>query len=151
MTFRAVSGQLAGAAKARVVVAVGLIAIAAFSNLRMPIKTFGQLARGPTDGDAETYLARGRRLAPHLPPKGGIGYIAAPARLQTRTPLQGGRLTLLQHALAPRMIERFSGQSLVIFDCDEPTASPAVEVSEGWRLVVDLGDGLKLFNAAEHE
>jgi hypothetical protein len=151
MASRRVNGWLEGAARGRAVLAVGLIAIAALSNLRLPIKTFGQVARGPTDGDAQTYLARCRRLAPHLPRKGRIGYIAAPDELQARAPLHGGRLTLLQHALAPRMIQRFSGQSLVIFDCDVPTALPAPDQSRDWRLVVDLDDGLKLFCTTGHE
>jgi hypothetical protein len=151
MASRRANAWLEGTARGRVVVAVGLVAVAALSNFRMPIKTFGQFARGPTDGDAETYLARCRRLAPHLPPKGRIGYIAAANELQTRTPLQGGRLTLLQHALAPRMIQRFSGESLVIFDCDEPAALPALEQRRDWSLLVDLDDGLKLFSTTGHE
>jgi hypothetical protein len=151
MTTRRVNGWLEGAARGRAVLAVGLIAIAALSNLRMPIKMFGQFARGPTDGDAETYLARCRRLAPHLPRKVRIGYIAAANELQTRTPLQGGRLTLLQHALAPRLIQHFSGESLVIFDCDEPAALPSLDQRRDWRLLVDLDDGLKLFCTTGHE
>ncbi|HLJ12582.1 MAG TPA: hypothetical protein VKU82_15415, partial [Planctomycetaceae bacterium] len=60
-------------------------------------------------------------------------------------------LSLMQYALAPRMIERYSGQTLVIFDSDDAAARPDLAASRGWQLAADLQDGLKLYRTSRGE
>jgi hypothetical protein len=137
-----------GAARCRVVAAIGLIALAALLTIRWSIQTWGQVARGD---EVTHFLARCQRLGASLPATGRIGYIVRPQDVVLRKPIRRARLTLLQYALAPRVVEEFSDQELVIFDSDDPTAVPATAERGDWRLVADLDDGLKLFRTPERK
>ena len=54
-------------AKSRVWLAIGLITLAAFGTIRLPIRTFGELARGSTKEQAGGHFERLRQLDQQLP------------------------------------------------------------------------------------
>jgi hypothetical protein len=130
---------------------VVLIAFAALTTIRWPIKTLGQVVRAPAGDEVTLFLARCQRLASHLPATGRIGYFVRPEEAETRKSLDTARLELLQYALAPRMIEKLSDQELVIFDSDDLAAFPAAAAHRDWQLVADLHDGFKLFRTPERK
>jgi hypothetical protein len=125
---------------------VALIILAASSATRWPIRTFGQMIRTPDD-EVTQLLERYRRLAAYLPGKCRIGYLAPTDEGETRKVLPTARLELLQYALAPRMIDKFTDQENVILDSDEPDARPSEAVRRDWELMADLHDGIKLYRA----
>jgi hypothetical protein len=139
------------AAQRRVLAAIVLITVAALTTIRWPIKTMGQIVRTSKGDEVTLFLARCDRLAPHLPATGRIGYFVRPEEFETRKSLHTARLELMQYALAPRVIETFSGQEFVIFDSDEPAAFPTAAASRDWQLVADLHDGFKLYGTSEHK
>ena len=90
----------------RVFVAIGLIWLTALGTLRLPIKSFGEWAHGSSSGEIETLMGRFRRMGTQLPPAGVFGYLGGPVHGPIAQSLKPGRLSLMQYALAPRMIER---------------------------------------------
>jgi hypothetical protein len=135
----------------RVWVVIAMLTLAALSNVRLPIRSFGEVSGGkPSDGISE-FVARCHRLEPHLPAAGPIGYRAPPARAEAHSPVKGDRLQLMRYALAPRIVEQFWDHQLVIFDADDPALSPSPKESRGWRVVADLGDGMKVYRTAGDE
>lgn len=134
-------------ARRRAYLAVGLIAVAALSNLRLPLRTFGQLARHPEGNEVEVFLARCRRLEPVLPPAGRIGYLDSGREQALGASPRSAHVLQLQYALAPRLIEPFSDQRWVIVEAggSERAAELQRGSVRGWRLVADLGEGLAVF------
>jgi hypothetical protein len=128
-----------------------MITLAALSNLRLPVRSIRDAANSTASDGIGEFLARCRRLEPHLPASGRIGYRAPSALAQTHSPVKGDRLQLMRYALAPRIVEQFWDHELVIFDADDPALAPSQKESRGWRVVADLGDGMKLFRTAGDE
>ena len=62
------SSRAADTAKRRVWVAIGLITLAAFGTIRLPIRTFGELARGRVKEETSEHFERLRQLDRQLPP-----------------------------------------------------------------------------------
>ncbi len=137
-----------------------MFTLAALSNLRLPIRSFGEVSSGKTSDGINEFLTRCRRLEPHLPANGAIGYRAPPAREQAHSPVKGDRLQLALYTAACQLaapncagaITSGSGDGcwdapnqLVIFDADDPALSPSPKESRGWRVVADPGDGMKIY------
>ncbi len=135
----------------RVWLVIAMLTLAALSNLRLPIRSFGEVSSGKTSDGINEFLTRCRRLESHLPAKGAIGYRAPPASEQARSPVKGDRLQLMRYALAPRIVEQFWDHQLVIFDTDDPALSPSPKESCRWRVVADLEDGIKVYRTAGDE
>jgi hypothetical protein len=135
----------------RVWLVIAMLTLAALGNLRLPIRSFGEISSGKTSDGINEFLSRCRRLEPHLPANGAIGYRAPPTREQTFPPVKGDRLQLMRYALAPRIVEQFWDHQLVIFDADDPALSPSPKESRGWRVVADLGDGMKVYRTTGDE
>jgi hypothetical protein len=135
----------------RVWLAIAMITLAALSNFRLPIRSFGEVANGRSSDGIDEFLNRCRRLERHLPATGRIGYRAPPANPGARVTVKGDRLQLMRYALAPRIVEQFWDHQLVIFDADDRASSPSPGESRGWRVVADLEDGMKVFRTAGDE
>jgi len=125
-----------------------MIILTALSTIRWPIKTFGQMNRTPEGDEVTQFLARYERLAAYLPGKCRIGYLVRPEEAESRKAVETARLELLQYALSPRMIDKFTDQEIVILDSDEPEAPPPAALCRDWELVADLHDGIKLYREA---
>ena len=123
-------------ARRRAYLAIGLIALVALSNLRLPLRTFRQLRQ--SRGTSAAFLERCRRLAPRLPPGGALGYLAAFDKKDIH-------LRLLRYAFAPRAVEEFSGQRLVIVEAKDSPAALKLAENRGWWLMADDGQGLVAF------
>ena len=128
----------------RAFLAVGLIFLAALSNVRVPVKLFGQWARKVTPDEVVVQLERFRKLDPYLPTCVPIGYLAPGKHAGVR-----GQLALAQYAYAPRLIHGTANQTLVICDYVDADQSPLDADSDQWELVADTGEGLKLFRRSE--
>ena len=134
-------------ARQRAAAAVALIILTALSAIRWPIQTFRQMNRTPHDDEVTQFLSRYQRLAPYLPGKCQIGYLVPPEEAESRKALHTARLELLQYALAPRMVDKFTDQEVVILDSDKPKAHAKDADHQDWELVADLHDGIKLYRA----
>jgi hypothetical protein len=122
-----------------------MVTLAALGNIRLPIRAFAEFVRMGGDREMKLNLARFQRLEPYLPPRGHVGYLCDSTVSEGRRRDGVYQAMRAQYALAPHLVERFADQSLVIFDSTDPAAYPATAYSNSWELVVDLGDGLKLF------
>ena len=91
-------------ARRRVLMAVALIGACALTNVRLPLRTFRQLAEQTEGVRTELFLARCRRLESILPAAGRIGYLSLEHE-QSGGPSQ---YRILQYAFAPRLVERLS-------------------------------------------
>lgn len=143
---RAPAGADSGPTRARrrqVLLAIGLVGLVALTNLRLPLRTFRQLAREPQGGQTEAFLRRCRRLESLMPAGGRIGYLSLAGNQPAA--LQDAQHRLLQYAFAPRKIEPFAGQDLVVVQTDEPGAALEMAHERGWQIVSDAGAGLLAF------
>jgi hypothetical protein len=130
---------------------IALVALAALSNFRLPIRGLTEAANGASSDGIPEYLNRCRRLEAHLPARGQIGYRAPSDHARTHSHVKGDRLQLMRYALAPRIIEQFWDHELVIFDADDPASNPSPMESRGWQVVTDLNDGMKIFRTKGEE
>jgi hypothetical protein len=134
----------------RVYLAIAILAVVALGNLQLPIRTFMMLAREGGRDDSAELLEHFQQLDSHLPPAGRIGYLSARNGDRPRI-LEGGRLAIAQYALAPRIVDCFCDQPVVILDGDDPAELPELQQAQGWRLTADLPGGLKLYRTREEE
>jgi len=143
--------RLAGAhSRARIYLAVAILALAALANLQLPIRTFMMLARDGGRDDSAQLVEHFRQLDSHLPPAGRIGYLPARSGDRPRM-LEGGRLAVAQYALAPRIVDRFCDQAVVILDGEDAAEIPELLQAQEWRLAAVLPGGLKLYRTREDE
>jgi hypothetical protein len=134
----------------RVYLAVAILAMAALGNLQLPIRTFLMLARDGAGDDSSQLVEHFQQLHSHLPPAGRVGYLAVNNGDRPRV-LEGGRLAVAQYALAPRIVDRFCDQPVVILDADDPADLPELLSGQEWRLAADLPGGLKIYRTQENE
>lgn len=127
----------------RVLLAIGLVGVVALSNVRLPVRTFRQLAEQPAGGQTEDFLARCRRLESLMPTGDRIGYVALVGKQPEA--VKDAQQRLLQYAFAPRRIEPFSGHELVIVQADEKAPALALAKDRGWQIVADAGGELLAF------
>ena len=135
----------------RVWLVIAMVALAALTNVRLPVRGITEVAQSASSDGIGEFLGRCRRLEPHLPARGQIGYRALSDHARTHSRVKGDRLQLMRYALAPRIIEQFWDHELVIFDADDPASVPSPEESRGWQLVADLHDGMKVFRTTGAE
>lgn len=128
------------ARRRQVLLAIGLVGLVGLTNLRLPVRTFRQLAREPQGGQTEAFLRRCRRLESLVPAGGRIGYLS----LVSNRPeaLQDAQHRLLQYAFAPRTIEPFADQEVVVVQADAAGAALEMAQERGWQIVADAGAGL---------
>jgi len=116
----------------RVLLAVALIGACALTNVRLPLRAFRQLAEQPEGGNTQLFLARCRRLESVLPAAGRIGYLSL--EQSGGAPPQDAQYRLLQYALAPQIVERFSSVDGSLRD----PSSPDVQIRDTARSASDV-------------
>jgi len=135
----------------RIRAATLLIAICALGSARALPRAL-QLAQADPKPDATAALvARFEAIKAHVREQTSLGYLSDARHLDPRRSALLKRLSLAQFALAPRIVERTTNREFVIFDSDRPEATPDIATLEGWKLVADLQNGVKLFRTARHE
>jgi hypothetical protein len=134
----------------RVYLAIAILALAALGNLQLSVRTFMILARDGGRDDSSQLVEHFQQLDPHLPAAGRIGYLASRNADRPRI-LEGGRLAVAQYALAPRLVDHFCDQPMVILDGEDPAEFDNLLREKEWRLAVDLPGGLKLYCLREEE
>ena len=103
----------------RVGLVIAMVALAALTNVRLPVRGITEVAQSASSDGIGEFLGRCRRLEPHLPARGQIGYRALSDHARTHSRVKGDRLQLMRYALAPRIIEQFWDHELVIFDAEK--------------------------------
>src|SRR5262245_23375279 len=134
----------------RASLAVAILALAALGNLQLSVRTLMIFARDGGRDDSSQLVEHFQQLDSHLPATGRIGYLEARHGERPRI-LEGGRLAVAQYALAPRIVDRFRDQSVVILDGEDPAAFDDLLRENEWRLTADLPGGLKLYCLREEE
>lgn len=132
----------------RAALAAWLIVLTATFAVRFPLKSLAQLRETGDRDQITAGMSRFAALKPYLRPSDSIGYLRGPSADASRQPPEDGRRALAQNALLPHIVERSTGAALVIFDSDDPQAEPAQARREGWSLVVDAGNGLRLYRTS---
>src|SRR5262245_49871884 len=148
--FRGSSAATGAGWHGRVYLAVAILALAALGNLQLSVRTFMIFARDGGRDDSSQLVEHFQQLDSHLPATGRIGYLAARNGDQPRI-LEGGRLAVAQYALAPRIVDRFCDQSVVILDGEDLAEFDDLLRESEWRLAVDLPGGLKLYCLREED
>jgi hypothetical protein len=97
------------------------------------------------------FVARFEALKPFAERSPSLGYLTVSQHLDPQRSDLVQRLYLAQFALAPHVIERRIDRDLVIFDSDRPEVTPQIAEREGWILVADLHNGVKLFRTGRQE
>lgn len=108
-----------------------------------------QMAGAQTD-PATAFLMRVEPLRPALSGSGEVGYLRDAARIGPE-PHPVARPRLIAYSMAPLRVRESQDLPLVIFDSDEAAAEPAAAAHAGWRLILDLRDGIKLYRTRAGE
>ena len=135
----------------RIRAATLLIAICALGSTRALPRAVQLSQADPTPDATAALVARFEAIKPHVRKQISLGYLSDARHLDPRRSSLLKRLYLAQFALAPRIVERTTHREFVIFDSDRPEVTPDIATLEGWKLVVDLHNGVKLFRTARQE
>ncbi len=132
---------------ARVWIAVGLVLLCAFSNIRYFQRCVKQYCISPEGGLHQQYLSRYEPLLTSLPERDRLGFLSQSS--PDCPPLIAlNRLQLARYAVVPCLLEDGHGCELVIFDSDDAHAVPEHAIRENWELVANAGNGLKLYRTS---
>ena len=131
--------------------AVILLAVGALASIRTLPRAVQQCLAEPKPDATVTLEARFAALQPFVTDKPSLGYLTEGRHLDPQRVDLAKRLYMAQFALAPSIVERRTDRPWVIFDSDTPEAVPEIATREGWTLVTDLRDGIKLFRTARQE
>ena len=137
MPFRLSARQRAG-------LAVVLLVACALGNVRFLWRLTKQHRQGLEANTFVQFMHRVEPLRDALPPHGTLGYLSQPAPDCERL-LGLNRFSLLLYAVTPCWLERTQTHEYLLFDADDPQAAPPAAAEQGWTLVADAGNGLKLY------
>jgi hypothetical protein len=126
--------------------AIVLLCACALANGRVAWNAVRHLGGPPDNGSPEVFIARFQPLAAWLPEGTMTGFVIDEAHTDSKRLHPDGRLGLAQYALSPHLLDPWRPRALVIVDSDDPEAMPEMAVRQGWTLIVNLHNGVKLFS-----
>jgi hypothetical protein len=115
------------------------------ANIRLALNCVREYGDPLASYTPAAMIPRFEPLGQWLPNATGAGYLLDEehADLQTHNP--GSRLSLALYTLSPRMIRQTTACPLVIVDADRPDTPPKIAREQGWTLVADLHNGVRLY------
>lgn len=128
-----------------------LVAVGAVGSARALPQAVQQCLADPKPDATAPFVARFEALKPLVRATPSLGYLSQAQNLDPKHPDPAKRLYLVQFALAPRLVEQRTDREWVIFDSDELAAAPEIATREGWTLVADLHNGVKLFRTVPQD
>ena len=129
---------------ARVQLAIVALVVSALTNIRFFQREMKRARAAPEGGITHQFLERFAEFRQQLPARGTLGYLSQSAP-DTDPQLAVNRLGLSRYAVVPCLLEPHTDQAWVLFDADDPQAVPQQAAQQGWQLVADAGNGLKLY------
>jgi hypothetical protein len=123
-----------------------LLCACALANGRVAWNAARHLGAPPDNGAPEVFSARFEPLAAWLPEGTVTGFVIDGAHTDSKRLHPDGRFGLAQYALSPRLLDAWTPHALMIVDADDPEAMPEMAVRQGWTLLANLHNGVKLFS-----
>jgi hypothetical protein len=137
--------------KTRLITLYLLLAAGALAPLFLRTVKAGLFALHPGQEPYEMFLSRIESLNSSLPADADVGYVADEQRFDPRGLIPEARFRLMQYALAPRLVHQSTDYPLVILDSDDEFSEPHPVRQPGWRLLQDLGDGIRVYQTRPGE
>ena len=121
------------------------------ANFRLVLSSLREQGNPLARYTPSAMIPRFEPLGQWLPEATSAGYLLDEenADLQTHNP--GSRLSLAMYTLSPRIIRQTTACPLVIVDGDRPETPPKIAEQQGWTLVADLHNGVRLYRTQRTE
>ena len=115
------------------------------ANIRLIVSTVRE-SRNPLAGyTPSAMIPRFEPLAQWLPEEAEAGYLLDEENADLKTHAPASRRSLALYTLSPRIIRPTTDCPLVIVDSDRPETPPKIAGQQGWTLVADLHNGVRLY------
>jgi len=115
------------------------------ANIRLVRTTVREFVNPLATYTPSAMIPRFEPLGQWLPEATSTGYLLDEENADMQTHFPGSRFPLARYALSPRMIRRTTDCPLVIVDADRPETPPKIARQQGWTLVADLHNGVRLY------
>jgi hypothetical protein len=126
-----------------VLVCLGLWSLA---NVRLVLNAVRMHGDPDSTYTPSVMIPRFEPLRQWLPDDVETGYLLDEEHADLQTHHPGSRFSLALYALSPRIIRPTTDCPLVIVDGDRPETPPKIAQQQGWTLVADLHNGVRLYS-----
>jgi hypothetical protein len=130
---------------------VALICVCALAGLYLFQRNVWRRAVTQNRSVAEQFVARYEPLRCWLPLEEPVGFMVDDPLYGYLVMPPSGRMFAAQYALAPRRVAAPEEQRLLILDSPRPGSVTEMPASEGWIVLADLHNGVRLYEKKAKE